>query len=320
MDWLQTLPDGGITCLAGLVTALLAAVGVWRSLRDCQLAVGWNPLGYGVLAGLLGGLFVWLSQQGFQSTPEVVPDPDWKPLRVVFHLSLIVLLVMITATDLKSFSVLVWTCWLGVALGLTGAVLSGDFQLAHVWVDWNQEVPQIRGPAMPAWLASHPHLHGLAWSSAGIVVGTLLMWLTRWISSAILGLTTLGSGDVYLMAMIGAYLGWQPTVVVVLLAPLLAILVGVVIRLAGSQAPLPYGPFLALGAVFTLFFWRPIWMAEFALADSHQFDRAATFAVRRFFGDPWSMLIVAGLSLGLMLLLLGLLRIYKSFPVKTSRT
>jgi leader peptidase (prepilin peptidase)/N-methyltransferase len=68
----------------------------------------------------------------------------------------------------------------------------------------------------------------------------------------------MGMGDVKLLAMIGAFLGWQALPVTILVASLTGTLAGVGFALARSEPvrkfPVPFGPFLALGAVVHLFF------------------------------------------------------------------
>ena len=54
------------------------------------------------------------------------------------------------------------------------------------------------------WIKESHHLHGLAWSLAGLAAGAGITWLVREISSRVLGQEALGAGDVTLMAMIGA--------------------------------------------------------------------------------------------------------------------
>ena len=71
----------------------------------------------------------------------------------------------------------------------------------------------------------------------------------------------LGGGDIKLLAMIGAFLGWPGVVFTVLAASLVGTVVGVVIMWRsrkGLGAMLPFGPFLASGAVSYLF-----WGEEF---------------------------------------------------------
>lgn len=315
------LPVPVLMLLLGGITGVLTGWGTRQAMRDLALPPGRWPWAFG-LAGIgVAATFVWcVLVLHSQETPEVRPPQFWFDARIPYHLSLIVLLLIVTATDLRSYYIVNWTCTAGIVIGLLGAIVSGQFQIAHVWVDWSEEIPQIQGPFIPAWLESHTHLHGLAWSAAGAICGASLTGLIRIIGSFILGMNALGSGDVWLMAMIGAYLGWQPVVVVTLIAPVLALGIGGVERVRGNRAALPYGPFLAVAALIVLFCWQWIWMAEFSLTRSTIASRASTFAVRRLFGDPLALLLIAGIALGGTVLLLGLLRVYKSLPTKRPRS
>ncbi len=154
-----------------------------------------------------------------QELAEVRPDDVWLYGRIIYQLILISLLVAATATDLRDFVIPDQITLPGALIGVAGATLSGQLQMVHVWVDWNQEIPGIAGPFIPDWLDPHRHLHGLVWSVAGAVCGAGLTWLVRFCSSRILGREALGLGDVTLMGLIGTYLGWQPTVFVFLIAP-----------------------------------------------------------------------------------------------------
>jgi leader peptidase (prepilin peptidase)/N-methyltransferase len=61
----------------------------------------------------------------------------------------------------------------------------------------------------------------------------------------------LGMGDVKMLAMIGAFMGWQLTLVTLMMASLAGSVVGVVViatRRGGMRYALPFGSFLALGA------------------------------------------------------------------------
>jgi len=69
----------------------------------------------------------------------------------------------------------------------------------------------------------------------------------------------MGMGDVKLLAMIGAFLGWHGVLVTVLIASLTGSLVGIVAMVRGGHGlklAIPFGPFLALGAAVHLF-WGP---------------------------------------------------------------
>jgi leader peptidase (prepilin peptidase)/N-methyltransferase len=99
-------------------------------------------------------------------------------------------------------------------------------------------------------------IQGLMAGIVGAVLGIWLFDLITLFASAVLGQTAMGGGDAKLAAMLGAWLGWQG----VLLSSFLACVVGAVVGggaialgLLSRRQPIPFGPFLALGAVFTLF-------------------------------------------------------------------
>ena len=70
----------------------------------------------------------------------------------------------------------------------------------------------------------------------------------------------LGLGDAKLLAMIGAFLGWQGAIFAIFLGSLLGSLVGVALILGGRlkrSEPMPFGPFLAFaGLLLALWPWE----------------------------------------------------------------
>lgn len=99
-------------------------------------------------------------------------------------------------------------------------------------------------------------IQGLMASILGAVLGIWLFDVITLVASVALGQTAMGGGDAKLAAMLGAWLGWQG----VLLSSFLACVAGAVIGggaialgLIQRRQPVPFGPFLALGAIITLF-------------------------------------------------------------------
>ncbi len=113
--------------------------------------------------------------------------------------------------------------------------------------------------AFIAWIAEHPHWHGLAVSLAGLVIGGGVIWGIRLIGHAALRREAMGFGDVVLMAMVGSFLGWQPTVVAIFLSAFLAMIIVIATRLTAWDREIPFGPFLSLGTIVTMLGWRWIW-------------------------------------------------------------
>lgn len=95
----------------------------------------------------------------------------------------------------------------------------------------------------------------------GLLVGGGLLWLLAWVSPYLFGKEGMGGGDIKLLAMIGAFLGWKPALMTIMVGSLLGSLVGVTLiatRLIKREDYIPFGPFLVVGAVVALFFGQPL--------------------------------------------------------------
>jgi leader peptidase (prepilin peptidase)/N-methyltransferase len=106
-------------------------------------------------------------------------------------------------------------------------------------------------------------------SLLGIIVGGGIIYLTGklfdlvWFKilkrPPIQGETeSMGGGDVKLLAMIGAFLGWQKVIFVFFLAPFFGVVVGTINLLAKKDHTIPYGPFLSFAAIFSIFWMDKI--------------------------------------------------------------
>ncbi|MFW5878481.1 MAG: prepilin peptidase, partial [Myxococcota bacterium] len=83
-----------------------------------------------------------------------------------------------------------------------------------------------------AWLPGAP---GLGPAAIGAAAGLVGFWLLRVLASAAFGKEALGGGDLWLLAMIGAFLGWQPLLPVVFLASLQGSVIGLVLLMLGKR-------------------------------------------------------------------------------------
>lgn len=66
---------------------------------------------------------------------------------------------------------------------------------------------------------------------------------------------SMGGGDIKFLAMIGAFLGWKAAILTFFIAPILGAVVGIINLKITKKHTIPYGPFLALGALITIF-WQ----------------------------------------------------------------
>ena len=113
-------------------------------------------------------------------------------------------------------------------------------------------------------------VYGSSWSAllsalVGMAAGGGLIWIVRIIGRLTLRKEAMGFGDVTLMAMIGAVLGWQPCLIIFFLAPVAGLVLGVVQLILVRDPEIPYGPFLCLAAVAAFVAWQPIWDWAWAL-------------------------------------------------------
>ena len=94
---------------------------------------------------------------------------------------------------------------------------------------------------------------GPGWLSSliGIAVGAGVLWAIAEAYYRIRHEEGLGMGDVKMLAMVGAFLGWQLTLLTLMLASVSGTLIGMILivtKRGGMQYALPFGTFIALGA------------------------------------------------------------------------
>lgn len=101
----------------------------------------------------------------------------------------------------------------------------------------------------------------------GAVAGYLLLWSVYWLFKLMTGKEGIGHGDFKLLALLGAWGGWQILPLTVLLSSLVGAVGGVILlRLkdANTSTPIPFGPYLAIagwiallwGGQITGFYWQ----------------------------------------------------------------
>lgn len=98
-------------------------------------------------------------------------------------------------------------------------------------------------------------------SLVGAVSGFSLFYLVAFLSIKILKKEGMGGGDIKLMAMLGAFLGWKAVILTTFLGSLSGSIIGIgLIAFRGREkgSLIPFGPFLALGALLSLFFGQEI--------------------------------------------------------------
>jgi leader peptidase (prepilin peptidase)/N-methyltransferase len=95
----------------------------------------------------------------------------------------------------------------------------------------------------------------------GVLAGGGFLFAVAWIYERLTGIDGMGGGDIKLLAMIGAFLGLPAIPFTIFLASLTGSTVGLGVMLAtgaGRRLPLPFAPFLCVGAALHLFFGREL--------------------------------------------------------------
>jgi len=126
------------------------------------------------------------------------------------------ILLGIAVTDARAYIIPDEFTWGGLALGLLFALAGGLPLLGHAVL--------------------------------GAALGFGILWLVGVGGSWMLKQDAMGGGDIKMMAMVGAFLGWKGVLLTIFLGALLGSLIFVPLALAGRKPLVPFGIFLALGA------------------------------------------------------------------------
>ncbi|MBI3907370.1 MAG: prepilin peptidase [Pseudomonas fluorescens] len=95
-------------------------------------------------------------------------------------------------------------------------------------------------------------LHEALW---GAIAGYGLLWSVFWLFKLITGKDGMGYGDFKLLAMLGAWGGWQILPLTILLSSLVGAIIGLILlrwRHAKTSTPIPFGPYLAIAGWIAL--------------------------------------------------------------------
>lgn len=175
-----------------------------------------------------------------------VINGSWLPLLAdIVFVSLIVPLVFI---DLRYKLLPNAITYPGLAALLMLRALAPDpWILSHT--------PHIFGPTAPPWALA------MFGSLMGAVVGGGTLWLVREIYYRVRHVEGMGLGDVKMMLMVGAFLGWQLTLLTIFVGSLLGSVIGmllIALRGGNMKTQIPFGVFLGPAAIIALLIGQPL--------------------------------------------------------------
>ena len=96
-------------------------------------------------------------------------------------------------------------------------------------------------------------------SLLGILLGGGSLLLVAYLYHLLTGKEGMGGGDIKLLAMMGAFLGWKAVPFIIFASSLVGSVIGISIMLVqkkNSKLAIPFGPYLALGAVLYIFYGK----------------------------------------------------------------
>jgi leader peptidase (prepilin peptidase)/N-methyltransferase len=151
------------------------------------------------------------------------------------------------------------TAQAGVALILTWGLIA----LTVIDLDEQLLPDQLTLPLV--WLGLLVNLNGLFTDLPSAVLGAAAGYLSLWLVFQVFRLLTgkegMGYGDFKLLAVFGAFLGWQLLPQIVLLSSLIGAVVGLTLVFARGrdhQIPIPFGPYLAAAGFIALLWGEEI--------------------------------------------------------------
>jgi leader peptidase (prepilin peptidase)/N-methyltransferase len=114
-------------------------------------------------------------------------------------------------------------------------------------------------PGIPIFFLASLAVPTVSWhaSALGILAGGGSLFAVAWAYQLITGREGMGGGDIKLLAMIGAIIGWQGILFTLFAASAIGTAVGLLAMIKsgkGLRLAVPFGPFLATGAIIYLFF------------------------------------------------------------------
>lgn len=101
----------------------------------------------------------------------------------------------------------------------------------------------------------------------GASAGYLILWTLYWGFKLLTGKEGMGYGDFKLLAALGAWMGWQSLLLIIILSSVVGALTGILLLLRGRDrnTPIPFGPYLAGAGFLTMLWGEPLIQLYFSM-------------------------------------------------------
>jgi leader peptidase (prepilin peptidase) / N-methyltransferase len=160
----------------------------------------------------------------------------------------------------------IWALLLAVQFGLGWPwllyMVVGGLLIIMSFIDFQEYIlPDVFTlPGAVLAFAGTSLLTGMPWldSLLGALIGAGMFWILQKGYYLLRGVEGLGTGDIKLMLMLGALVGWQGLPMVIFLAAFIALAASLAYMAKnahqGMQTRIPFGPFLCLGAMLQILY------------------------------------------------------------------
>ena len=155
--------------------------------------------------------------------------------------------------------------YFGLSMMTAGALLLTWTLIALSMIDFDHQLLPDNVTLPVLWLGLTFNLAGvytnLASAVIGAIAGYLSLWSVFWLFKMLTGKEGMGYGDFKLLALFGAWLGWQYLPQIILLSSIVGAIVGIamiIIRGRDKNIPIPFGPYLAVAGWISLLFGERI--------------------------------------------------------------
>jgi prepilin signal peptidase PulO-like enzyme (type II secretory pathway) len=177
------------------------------------------------------------------------------------------------AIDPAQLAALGFTCWTLWCVGLLPRKLAASRGWGIAWRVFWRRIARTRFTYETAalwtlgliliWAVLHwgdpARQAALLTALVGIAIAGIIVWIVRVIGRSTLGREAMGFGDVTLLAMVGAFIGWQGSLVVFFLGACLALVMGIFRWVLHRYNELPFGPYLCLATTIVVVRWPSVW-------------------------------------------------------------
>jgi leader peptidase (prepilin peptidase)/N-methyltransferase len=181
------------------------------------------------------------------------------------HISIRYPLIEIISAAITIFLALHYDLTGGLTWKIVSALIFSWSLLCLVVIDLDHQILPDNISLPLLWLGLFLNLFGV-WTDShsaiiGAIAGYLSLWTIAWIFHRVTGKIGMGHGDFKLLAVLGAWFGWQVLPLIILLSSLVGAIVGIGLILFKNHhrnMPIPFGPYLALAGWIAMLWGSPI--------------------------------------------------------------